>query len=73
VLEKICHPDGRMELPGVIRGPFAAALAAGGTPQKAAGLVDHTAALVACGRGGRTGDRQGSKALDRVPTTSFHP
>lgn len=66
MLEEICHPHSGMKLPGVIRGPFAATLAAGGTSQQAAGLVDHAAALVACRRGGRSGGLSGDQKLQTM-------
>lgn len=70
MLEEIRHPHGRMELPSVIRGPFAAALAAGGAPQQAAGLIDHAAALVTCRRGGRTRAVRGAKPWTASPSPS---
>lgn len=74
MLEEICHPHSGMKLPSVIGGPFAATLAAGGTSQQAAGLVDHTAALVACRRGGRTGGLSGDQKLRTMsPITSSQP
>lgn len=48
VLQEVGHAHGRVQLPRVVRGALAAALAPGGAPQEAAGLVDHTATLVTC-------------------------
>lgn len=63
VLEEVGHAHGGMQLPGVVRGPFAAALAAGGAPEQAAGLVDHAAALVTCKQRGRNKTVRGATPL----------
>lgn len=73
VLEEICYAHGGVQLPSVIRGPFAATLAARRSPQQAAGLIDHTAALVTCKRGGTKGDHQGLRHCSHVPVSPSHP
>lgn len=63
VLEEVSHAHGGMQLPGVVRGPFAATLATRGAPEEAAGLVDHAAALVTCKWRGRNMAIRGATPL----------
>lgn len=68
VLQEVGHAHGRVQLPRVVRGALAATLPPRGAPQEAAGLIDHTAALVTCTREGQPGTIRAAKPLAASPS-----